>query len=436
LDSIPLWAHVLALIVLLACSAFFSISETSMMALNRYRLKHLASKGSRSAKLANSLLGQTEKLLGTILLGNNLINTAMTTLVTALAIRYFGNNDSVLLIATTAVAFLIIIFCEITPKVIGARYPERIALPSSFVLSWLMKLAGPLVNLVNVVVGLLLRLMRIKTPDQSTTQLSSEEVRSVVLDSGAFMPGKHRTILMNLFDLEHITVNDVMTPRNKIEALDIAGGREQILAQLSTCYHNKLPVFEGEMSQVVGILHVRRAINWIQLDEDQAHDSGDAADQHAAGVDGLRALLAEPYFVPSGTPAFTQLQYFQENKQRVGLVVDEYGDLQGLVTLEDIMEEVIGEFTTSMPGTEELELHWDGKNETMVEASTSIRELNRKLGLKLDLDGPKTLNGLLLEQLQDIPDGPVSLRLGNVAFEVMQSQGRTLRQVKLKRLSK
>jgi Mg2+/Co2+ transporter CorB len=423
-----------ALVVLLACSAFFSISETSMMALNRYRLKHLAAKGSRSARLSMQLLGNTEKLLGTILLGNNLINTAVTTLVTALAIRYFGNNDTVLLIATTVVAFLIIIFCEITPKVVGATYPERIALPASFLLNWLMKLFGPLVNLVNVVVRGILVLLRIKTGDQESAQMSPEEVRSVVLDSGAFMPGKHRTILLNLFDLERITVDDVMTPRNKIEAIDISGGREAILQQLGTCYHNKLPVFEGEIGQMVGILHVRRALNWIRMDDQQAEErrNDDAID--AAGMPGLKELLTEPYYVPSGTPVFTQLHYFQENKQRVGLVVDEYGDLLGLVTLEDIVEEIVGEFTTSMPGTDEVDLSWDATGEALVEAATPVRELNRKLGLQLPLDGPKTLNGLVLEQLQQLPDAPVSIRIGNIIFEVMQPQGRALRHVRMRRL--
>ncbi len=404
------------------------------MALNRYRLKHLAAKGSRSARLANELLGKTEKLLGTILLGNNLINTAVTTLVTALAIRYFGNNDTVLLVATTVVAFLIIIFCEITPKVVGATYPEKIALPASFVLNWLIKLFGPLVNLVNLVVRGILRLLRIKTGEQENAQMSPEEVRSVVLDSGAFMPGKHRTILLNLFDLERITVDDVMTPRNKIEAIDISGGRDAILQQLATCYHNKLPVFEGEIGQMVGILHVRRALNWIRMDDQQAQERRDDEAIEAAGIAGLKELLTEPYYVPSGTPVFTQLHYFQENKQRVGLVVDEYGDLLGLVTLEDIVEEIVGEFTTSMPGTDEVDLSWDATGEALVEAATPIRELNRKLGLELPLDGPKTLNGLVIEHLQQLPDAPVSIRVGNIVFEVMQPQGRALRHVRMRRL--
>lgn len=418
-ENLPYWAQALALIVLLLISAFFSISETAMMALNRYRLSHMAKKGQRSARLAQSLLKRTEDLLGTILLGNNLVNTAVTTLVTALAIRYFGNNDTVLLLATTAVALLIIIFCEITPKVIGATYPERIALPASYVLRFLMKLLTPIVWAVNLVVRQLLRLMRIKTGEGTQVKLSNEELRSIVLEAGGFMPLKHRSILLNLFDLEHITVDDVMTPRRRVEALDVAGDPASIKEQLVTCYHNKLPVYEGELNRVIGTLHVRRVLSLLQKPDFEVED--------------LKALVVPPYFIPSGTPAFRQLQFFQENRQRLGLVVDEYGDVLGLVSLEDIVEEIVGEFTTTVPGGQQG-LAWDAQDEAALEAGVSLRILNRRLGTQFPLDGPKTLNGYVLEALQDLPEASVSLRRGDLVIEVTQVEEHAIRSIRLKRL--
>ena len=390
------------------------------MALNRYRLSHLAKQGNRAARLANSLLKRTEELLGTILLGNNLINTAVTTLVTALAIRYFGNNDTVLLLATTFVAFLIIVFCEITPKVIGATYPEKIALPASYALRVFMKVLTPIVWAVNLIVRQILRLLRIKTGEQAQVKLSNEELRSIVLESGLFMPQKHRSILLNLFDLEHITVDDVMTQRLKVEALDLAGDLESVKQQLVTCYHNKLPVFEGELNRVVGTLHVRRVLSMLQKPQFE--------------LDELKALLVPPYFIPSGTPAFRQLQFFQENRQRLGLVVDEYGEVLGLVTFEDIVEEIVGEFTTTIPGGQQG-IAWDVTQAVTVEASTSLRILNRRLGTEFALDGPKTLNGLILEVLQELPEANVSLRLGNLVLEVTQVEDHAIRLVRLKRLA-
>lgn len=419
MSELPYWAPLAALILLLLLSAFFSIAETSMMALNRFRLAHLVKQGRRSAVLADRLLKQTERLLSTILLGNNLVNTALTALVTTLAIRQFGNEDSVIIIATTVIALLIIIFCEIIPKVIGATYPEQFALPAAMVLRWVMKLSRPVVWVINLVSGNILRLLGVRSDDPNQTRLSSEELRSVVLESGQFMPDKHRSILLNLFDLEHITVDDVMTPRNKIEALNIATSEEQIREQLSTCYHNKLPVFEGEINRVIGLLHIRRALSLLQRDQFSADD--------------LRELTTEPYFIPSGTPVFTQLQFFQENKQRFGLVVDEYGEVLGLVTLEDIIEEIIGEFTTTTPGGEGDEA-WNARGEAVVEGSAQLRDLNRQFQTRFALDGPKTLSGLIIEALRDIPEGGVCVRFGAVAAEVLNIQGRVIRGVKLIRL--
>ena len=417
--NLPLWVQILALVVLLLASGFFSISETSMMALNRYRLRHLAAEGKRSAQITQGLLSQTDRLLGVILLGNNLINALATALVTSLVIGAFGNNETALLLATGAITFLIIVFSELTPKVIGATYPEKIALPASYVLSPLLKIASPVVSFVSFFATGLLFLLRIKPGNDEQRQMRPEELRSIVLESGRFFPKKHRSILLNLFDLESIAVDDVMTPRAKVEALDLRQPLEALREQLATCHHNKLPVYEGELNQVRGILHVRRVLALLEGDdEDFTHDA-------------VLALLTEAYFVPSGTPVFEQLQHFQESQQRTALVVDEYGEVQGLVTLEDILEEIIGEFTTTVPGAMRGGPRWDVHSQVVVEGTSMLRELNRFLEIDLPTEGPKTLNGLLLEWLQEIPDSPVSVRINQVVVEVLQIEDRSIKTVKL-----
>ncbi|UCE31283.1 MAG: HlyC/CorC family transporter [Burkholderiales bacterium] len=419
MENLPFWAHIAALVLLLFLSAFFSISETSMMALNRYRLGHLVKEGRPGAGLAASLLGRTDSLLGTILLGNNVVNTALTALVTSLAIRYFGNEDAVVAAATAIVAALLIVFCEITPKVLGATHPERIALPASYPLAWLIRISSPVVAAINVIAMGLLRLFgfRTETPEH---RLSPQELRTLVLESGHYIPQKHRSILMNLFDLENITVDDVMTPRNRIEALDITAAPATLLEQLTTCYHNKIPVYEGEVNRVIGILHVRKSLSLVRHGEFTAED--------------LRQILTDPYFVPSGTPVFTQLQFFQENRQRVALIVDEYGEIDGLVTLEDIVEEMVGEFTTHAPGAGTAAIAWNDDGEAIVEGSALLRDLNRHLGLNFPLDGPRTLNGLILELLRELPEEPVSIRIGDIVIEIQQIQNRTVRSARLRRI--
>jgi Mg2+/Co2+ transporter CorB len=420
LDAIPLWLSLVALIVLVLVSGFFSIAETSMMALNRFRLGHLVRQGRRSAKLAASMLGQTDRLLGTILLGNNLVNTAVTAIVTALAIRAFGHNDTVLLIATAVVAVVLIIFAEITPKVIGATWPERIALPAAYPLRMLMTLFAPAVWGLNLIVGRMLALVGIDPRQPQQARLSLEEMRTIVLESGHFFPAKHRSILLNLFDLERITVDDVMIPRGRIEALDLATGEAGLREQLATCYHNKLPVYEGEINHVVGLLHVRRALGLLQRDQ--------------FDTEAVRELLVEPYFIPSGTAVFAQLQFFQETRRRIGLVVDEYGEVLGLVTLEDIIEEIIGEFTTTTPGGADSALSWSESGEVVVDGSVSLRELNRRLGTRFPLDGPRTLNGLILESLQDLPESSVGIRFGPIVVEILNVEDRMVRSARLRLL--
>jgi Mg2+/Co2+ transporter CorB len=417
-----MWALVLALVLLILFSAFFAMAETALMAANKYRLRHLARRGHRGAVTTLWLLDRTDKLLSLVLIANTLINAMATALVTAIAILFFGRKESVITIATAAVAFLLIVFAEIAPKVIGATYPERISLGTSLVLKPLMSVAKPAIWFVNLFVSCLLRPLGIRGGvDAHQQRLSAEELRSVVLEGGSFMPQKHKSILLNLFDLEKISVEDIMTPRSQIEALNLALPVEDIKAELTTCYHNKLPVYEGEINKIVGILHVRKAVALLnQADE--------LTTEH------FRELLSVPYFIPQDTGVFTQLQYFQENRERLGIIVDEYGELQGLVTLEDIIEEMIGDFTTSTPGTARADaMAWSTRGECLLEGSTPLRDINKKLGLDLPLDGPKTVNGLLLEQLQEIPEFPIALKVGQCVIEVVQVQNQSIKIVKLLR---
>ena len=388
-----------------------------MMALNRHRLKYLANHGALGARNTQKLLARTDLLLSVILIGNNLFNTIIPVLTTSIALHTFGQNNLVLSVATGIVAFLIIVFAEITPKIVGATFPEKIALPASLLIAPLMRVTKPIVWFVNLFANGLLRLLHINTKKTGEQRLSAEELRTIVLESGSFMPTKHRSILLNLFDLENITVDDVMIPRRRIEALDFDAPLDDILHQLETCYHNRLVVYQGDIDRVLGVLHVRKTLTALHNQEFER--------------DTLRELLTEPYFVPAGTPAYQQLQYFQESRHRLALVVDEYGELQGIVTPEDIIEELIGEFTTTLPRSGTGRGGWNDDGECIVPGSMPLRELNRWLHLTLPTDGPKTLNGLILELLEEIPEGDVCMQIGDVKLEVLRSDDQAVRTVKL-----
>ncbi len=421
MDVIPWWAQALALCVLLLLSAFFAIAETSVMALNRYRLKALVKNGHRGAQIITELLQRTDRLLGMILIGNNLINAAASALVTAIAIGYFGNNRTVLFIATSLVAFLIIVFAEITPKVIGATYPARIALVVAYALKPLLVLFRPLVWFVNLFSGAMLRMLGISpSAIESGQRISRDDLRILVLESGHFIPKRHRSMLVNLLDLESITVSDVMRPRTQIEAVDLEDPIEVITARLSTSYHNQVPVYEGEINRIRGVLQVRKCLALMA--------------EGPLTKEGIIGALSEAYFIPEGTAVTQQLQYFQDKRQRIGIVVDEYGEVQGLLTLEDIVEEIVGEFTSSLPRADQGGMAWDAHGEALLDGGTPLREINRKLGLSLPLTGPNTLNGLILEELRDIPDAGVALRIGSCALEIVQVQNQVIRTVKLTRL--
>ena len=406
LEDWPWWAQVAAVLLLLATSAFFSITETSMMAANRHRLKHKANQGHQGAKLASGLLGRTEELLSVILIGNNVINTFVPVLIAGIALNAFGNSGSVLSLTTAFVAFLIIIFCEITPKVIGAAFPDKIASRVSWIIRPLVWIMTPLVMFVNIFVSALLKLMRLNTKDSFENRLSPDELRSLVLETSHFIPSQHRNILVNLFNLENITVDDVMTPRSKVE----------ILHQMETCYHHHLPTTDQDPDRVIGILSVRKAVSLIG-DKEITHDQ-------------FKALLSEPDFIPSGTQVLQQLRFFQELQQRIGLVVDEYGVVLGLVTIEDIVEELIGEFTTSLPSLAN-KTQWLSDNTYIASGSSNLRDLNRLLGLQLPTNGPRTLNGLLIDILEEIPDNHISLKIAGCVMEVMQFDQQSIKTVRI-----
>ena len=389
-----------------------------MMALNRHRLNHLVRKGNKSAKLTARLLAQTDKLLGSILFGNTLLNVAAATLAEIIVLRLFGHDNNVaLVVGTLVITFTILVFSEIMPKVIAASFPERVALFSSYMLAFLVKLFHPVVFIATAMVRGFLWLLNIKVQtDRSHQKVSLEEVRMMVLEAEHFLPHKHQKMLLNLVDLERIAVNDVMVPRNQIEALDLNVESSVLREQLTTCHHTLLPVYEGALDNIVGILHVRRALGLVQHESFNANELSD--------------LLYEPYFIPSDTALLSQLQHFQERQIRLGLVVDEYGELLGLVTLENILEEIVGDFTTQSPAqTGKFLRQEDGS--MLVDGGTPLRDLNRKLGMRFPLDSAKTLNGLILEHLQDIPEAGTSLKIANYPIEIIQMQDRVVKVVKI-----
>lgn len=415
-DTIPLSWLFTALVVMLLVAGFFSLAETSMMALNRYRLRHLVKEGNRGARLTQKLLDSTDRLLGVILLGNNLVNAASAVLVAEIARRLFGDGEMVLAAATLAVTFFILVFSEITPKVIGATFPEALALPSAYVLTPLLRIAYPIVWFVNLFVQGLLKILFIRPKSDSEGHLSMEELRTLVLEGGKFIPKKHQSIFLNLFELEDMTVDDTMTPRGQIESLDLKDDIDDIRNALATAHHTRLVVCEGGLDNVVGILHVRKVLN--------------ATRREQIDLEGLRGILRDPYFVPEGTPLLDQLTRFQENQRHLGLVVDEYGEILGLVTLKDILEEIVGEFTSQAIGSAAL-FHKEPDGSVIADGACSLRVLNRKAGFEFPLEGPKTINGLLLEQLEDIPEGGTTLNVAGHPVEIMQVQNRMVKVVRI-----
>ncbi|SNX28983.1 Mg2+ and Co2+ transporter CorB, contains DUF21, CBS pair, and CorC-HlyC domains [Polynucleobacter meluiroseus] len=416
-DNWPFYGQVALVLFLLAVAGFFSMAETSMVSSNRHRLRAMAKHGNAGAALAERLLKRLDSLLSVLLISNSLINTVLSILVTGIALHIFGDSGLVLTIATLVAALLIIIFSEITPKVIGAAFPERIASTVGWFILPLILVLKPLLWLINSFVSGLMAISGLRA-SQEHQAMSKEELRSLVLESNRFFSNQHRDILLNLFNLENILVDDVMTPRSKIEILDLSRPIEEVIEQLETCYHNKLPVCDGDSERIVGILSVKKTLSLL----------GDSELQHQD----FRSLVSEPYFIPSGTPISQQMQFFQDNQQRLSLVVNEYGEVLGLVTFEDIVEELIGEFTTSLSNLSN-DPRWLADGTYLASGGASLRDLNRLLNLNLPLDGPRTLNGLILEKLEAIPDHDVSIRIAGVVMEIVQFDDQGVKTVKLYR---
>lgn len=374
------------------------------MTLNRYRLKSLADKGHRGARLATILLARPDRLLGLILLGNNIVNIFAATVATIIALRLYGEIG--LAVAPIVLAFVILIFSEVTPKTMAALKPERLAFPSAYVYTVIATPLYPFVWLVNIFSNALLRLLGVH-PDRETRQeLSADELRAVVVEAEHFMPQAHSDMLLSVIDLEQISVEDIMVPRNEITGIDLNDDWNDIVHQITHSQRTRVPVFHDSIDDTIGVLHLRKVLNLFSRDE--------------LNMKTLKGLIASAYFIPAGTSLTQQLLNFQDNRRRSGLVVDEYGSIQGLVTLEDILEEIVGQFTTDSP-TRNLGIHKQSDNSYLIDGNTHIRDINRALDWELPVDGPKTLNGLIIEHMEIIPQTGTSLMVDNYTIEIMKS---------------
>jgi len=417
MDAFPVY-ELLALILLLVLSAFFSGSETALMTLNRYRLRYKAEQGHRGAILARRLLDRPDQLIGLILLGNNFVNILASSLATVIALKLGG--ESAIAIAAGLLTLVILIFAEVTPKTLAALHPELIAFPAAYIYIPLQKLLQPLVGAVSLITNGLLRLLGVKIDTQPGHALSREELRTVVNEAGAMIPERSRDMLLAILDLEHATVEDIMIPRNEVEGIDLQDSEEEIVNAIKRSNYTRLPLFDGDIDNVVGVFHARNALNALM-------ERGLVKEQ-------LRDIARPPYFVPEGTRLYQQLINFQRAKRRVALVVDEYGDFQGLITLADLLEEIVGEFTTD-PADAYPEIHRAEDGSLLIDCSISVRELNRALRWTLPTRGPKTLNGLVLDYLETIPQPGTSLMLYGHPLEIIQTDEKVVKTIKLPQTS-
>ena len=406
-----------ALAILILISAFFSSSETSMMSLNRYRLKHLNGTGHRGARRAIQLLHRPDRLIGLILIGNNLVNILASAIATVIAIRLFG--DAGIAIATLALTLVILIFAEITPKTIAALHPERVAFPASWILLPLQKALMPLVLSINWLTNGILKLIGFSPDSAGDDAVSQDELRTIVTESASMIPSRHRRMLVNILDLEQMTVNDIMAPRNEIYGIDVEAPDEAIMRQLKNSAHTRLPLYRDDINQIEGVFHMR--------------DLSRVLDKGRVDTGALSEAAEPPYFIPENTPLNTQLLYFQRQKKRLGMVVDEYGDILGLVALEDILEEIVGEFTSNLvEENEEITPHPDGS--TTCSGTVSIRDLNRQRKWDLPTDGPKTLSGLALEALEAFPNAKTSVRIEGYQLDIEEISKTHINRVRIWRL--
>jgi Mg2+/Co2+ transporter CorB len=401
------------LVFLLLCSAFFSSSETGMLSLNRYRLRHQAKEGHKGARRASSLLAHPDRLLGTILVGNNFVNILASSIATVLAMQLWG--EAGIAIATIGLTIVLLVFGEITPKTLAALRPEIIAYPVSLPLLMLQKVLYPLVALLGWVSNGLLRLLGVDLSNKGNDSLSTEELRSVVRESGSDLPLNRQSMLLGILDLERVTVDDIMIPRNEVTGIDLDDDLEAIISQLRTTPHTRLPVFCNDINQIEGIVHMRQIARLLSHDQ--------------LTKESLLAACTEPYFVPENTPLSTQLLNFQKQKRRIGIVVDEYGDVRGVVTLEDILEEIVGEFS-NQDALRSPDIHPQDDGTLVIDGAAYIREVNRALDWQLPCDGPKTLNGLITEALEHIPDSGICLQIGDYRLEILQAADNRVKSVR------
>ncbi|WP_261843522.1 HlyC/CorC family transporter [Aliamphritea ceti] len=402
------------LLFLIFCSAFFSSSETGMMSLNRYRLRHMVKNKHRAATKASKLLQRPDRLIGVILIGNNFVNILASAIATIVAVRLWG--EAGIAIATASLTLVILIFAEVTPKTVAALHPDKIAFPASYILQPLLILLYPFVWIVNGITNCLLKLFRIKVSEGNHHHLSTEELRTLVNESGAVLQQRNQSMLLGVLELDDVAVNDIMIPRNEVIGIDLEDDIEVIIEQLSTTNHTRLPVYRGEVNKVVGMLHMRNLAQVFQ--------------QGAVTKAAILQVIHEPYFVPESTPLQTQLLNFQKAGQRIALVVDEYGDIQGVVTLEDILEQIVGELSTN-DKEENQDIHRQEDGSFFIDGTANIRDVNKSLDWNLPTDGPKTINGLMTEVLESIPDANVCLMIGNYRIETLQVTANLIKTIRI-----
>jgi len=414
MSNLSLEALFSILLALIIISGYFSSSETAMMALNRYRLRHLVKRQHKGAMRANKLLEQPDRLIGIILIGNNFVNIFASAIATIIAVRLFG--DAGILVATVVLTIVILIFSEVTPKTIAAVHPEKLAFPFSLPLLFLLRVFHPLVWSVNTVSNSLVRLLGFDTDDIDHHQLNAEELKTVVFESSTHLPVRHQNMLVNILDLEKVSVSDIMIPRNEVVGINIDDSMDEIMQTIINSHHTRLPVYKENLNNILGFLHMRNTAQLINLDKVNKAE--------------LMQLTREGYFAHESTSLHTQLINFQKKKRRIAMVVDEYGDVQGIVTLEDILEEIVGNFTTNM-AEETDEIHPQPDGTYLIDGSANIREINRALDWDLPTDGAKTLNGLLTEFLENIPENNVAIQLPYYRAEVIQIKDNMIKNVRM-----
>ena len=416
MEHISTTTLIVTLIVMVVVSAYFSGSETGMMTLNRYRLRHLAKHGNRAAKRVEKLLRKPDRLISLVLIGNNLVNILASSLATIVGIRLYG--DAGVAIATGVLTFVVLIFAEVLPKTVAALYPEKVAFPSSFLLGPLQIVMMPLVWLLNVITRMLMRMVGIKTDNVVSAALSKDELRTIVNESRSQISRRNQDMLLSVLDLEKISVNDIMVPRNDIVGIDINDDWKSIVRQLTHSPHGRIVLYRDSLDDAIGMLRVREA--WRLRNEKKAFSK-----------EVILRAADEIYYIPEGTPLSVQLVKFQRNKKKVGLVVNEYGDIQGLVTVEDILEEIVGDFTTSMSPTLAEEVTPQNDGSVIIEGSASIRELNKAFNWQLPEEEARTVNGMLLEALEEIPAVDTRVRIKKYDIDILDVQENMIKQVRV-----